>query len=177
MRASAIEILGAAGGGSEYVTTYAYDKFGHLVNVNMPRLTGTQNRTFNYSGAFLMSATNPENGTVSYTYNSNQKIATKTDAKGQQTQYSYETYGRLSEVRHYVGGVEDACQRVNYYYDVDSGTGYSRTTSRGGWPLWCTSMRTLTLRAAIRRLRNCIRTTPRARAWENRSGSREVVYT
>ena len=91
----------------------------------MPRPTGTQTRTFNYAppgsppGAFLLSATNPENGTVSYTYNTggNQKIATKTDAKGQQTQYSYDSYARLTEVRHYISGTEDLCQRVDFYYD------------------------------------------------------------
>ena len=51
--------------------------------VSMPRSTGTQTRSWSYSGAFLTSATNPENGTVSYTYGSNNQLATRTDAKGQ----------------------------------------------------------------------------------------------
>jgi hypothetical protein len=47
----------------------------HLISVSMPRGTATQTRTFNYNvgssvTAFLQSATNPETGTVSYTYNS-----------------------------------------------------------------------------------------------------------
>ena len=42
----------------------------------------TQTRTFNYSGAYLVSATNPENGTVSYDYNADGTLAGKTDAKG-----------------------------------------------------------------------------------------------
>ena len=70
------------------VTTYTYDLLNNLSQVSMPRPTGTQTRTFVYSGPYLMSATNPENGTVSYTYNSIYKVATKTDAKGQQVQYT-----------------------------------------------------------------------------------------
>lgn len=49
-------------------------------------------RTFNYTmgstvGGYLLSATNPENGTVSYTW----KVdgATKTDAKGQVFSYTH----------------------------------------------------------------------------------------
>jgi uncharacterized protein RhaS with RHS repeats len=57
-------------------TSYTYDILNHLTGVSMPRgASGTQTRTFNYNcGAtvtgFLQSATNPENGTVTYTYNS-----------------------------------------------------------------------------------------------------------
>jgi len=119
-------------GGSDYVTTYTYDLLGHLAGVSMPRSSGTQTRTFNYGtppGNLLQSATNPENGTVSYTYNSYNKIATKADAKGQQTQYSYDSYQRLTQVRHYISGSEDTCQRVDYYYDSDFGTGFSSNVS------------------------------------------------
>ena len=69
-------------GGSDYVTTYTYDLFNRLIGVSMPRSTGTQTRSWTYTGAFLTSATNPENGTVNYTYGSNNMIATRTDAKG-----------------------------------------------------------------------------------------------
>ncbi len=93
-------------GGSDYVTTYTYDSLDHLTGVTMPRPTGTQTRSFSYSGAFLMSATNPENGTVSYTYNTSGaaygKVATKTDAKGQQVQHSYDSLGWLHETRRYI---------------------------------------------------------------------------
>ena len=34
----------------------------------MPRSTGTQTRSFTYSGSDMLTATNPENGTVTYTY-------------------------------------------------------------------------------------------------------------
>ena len=53
-------------------------------------------------GGFLLSAINPENGTVTYTYNSNGLVASKTDAKGQAFTYSYDSYNRLYQI--FVGG-------------------------------------------------------------------------
>ncbi len=98
-----------------------YDLLNHLTGVSMTRSTGTQTRSFVYSGNRLTSATNPENGTVSYTYNgTNGKVATRTDAKGQGVAYSYDSYARLAEVQRYPSGIsggEDTCQREVYYYD------------------------------------------------------------
>ncbi len=84
-------------------TYYTYDVLNHLTNVSMTRGSTTQTRTFNYTtsnvvGAFLLSATNPENGTVTYTYNSSSLLATKTDAKNQQLTYQYDSYNRLTSV-------------------------------------------------------------------------------
>ena len=93
-------------------TNYTYDMLNHLIRVNMPRGTTPPqpDRTFNYIpsgtstvGAYLLSATNPENGTVSYTYNSNGLLASKTDAKGQAFTYQYDSYNRLHQI--FVGGV------------------------------------------------------------------------
>jgi len=112
-------------GGSDYVTTYTYDTLGHLTGVSMPRPSGTQTRTFNYGnppGTQLLSTTNPENGTVTYTYNSDNTLATKTDAKSQQVQYSYDSYKRVTEIRRgtYSGTfTEDTCQREDYSYDTN----------------------------------------------------------
>jgi YD repeat-containing protein len=83
-------------------TTYAYDVLNHLTAVSMPRGSNTQTRTFAYNsgsavGGFLLSATNPENGTVTYTYSSG-RVASKTDAKGQQFTYQYDSLGRLTSV-------------------------------------------------------------------------------
>ena len=81
----------------------------------------TQTRTFLYSGPDLVSATNPENGTVTYTYNGVHQVTTRTDAKGQVTQYAYDSYGRLLSQRYFLplGGdlVEDTSQAVTYTYD------------------------------------------------------------
>src|SRR5271165_6872857 len=117
-------------------TSYTYDVLNHLITVSMPRGSTTQTRTFNYTvsnsvGSLLLSATNPENGTVTYTYNSNNQIATKIDAKNQEIQYTYDSYNRVTEVQHfyYQSGsyVEDTSQRVSYTYD--SGTyGQGRLT-------------------------------------------------
>ncbi len=113
--------------GGTLLTSYAYGLLGHLKTVTMPRSTGTQTRSFAYSGNLLMSATNPENGTVSYTYNAYNKVATRTDAKSQVTAYTYDSYARLTEVQRYplgLGYAEDTCQRETYYYDGSVPTGF-----------------------------------------------------
>jgi RHS repeat-associated protein len=118
-----------------YVTTYTYDLMNHLTGVSMTRPTGTQTRTFVYSGNLLMSATNPENGAVSYTFNSYQKVATRTDAKGQQTVYTYDTYARLTKVQRYpqgASGAEDTCQQEDYYYDGASPSNSTYPTNAQG---------------------------------------------
>src|SRR5579862_8477835 len=68
----------------------------------MPRGSNTQTRTFNYNTGstvtgFLQSATNPENGTVTYAYGNN-LLTSKTDAKSQKLIYAYDTYNRLTSV-------------------------------------------------------------------------------
>src|SRR5258708_35724472 len=88
--------------GADYVTTYGYDLLGHLTSVSMPRPSGTQTRTFNYNnGAYLLSATTPENGTVTYTYNGYAKVATEVDAKKQKIAYTYDPLARLTQIDHY----------------------------------------------------------------------------
>ncbi len=93
----------------------------------MPRTKGTQTRTFQWSGSDLVSATNPENGTVTYQYDGAHHVTLRTDAKGQQTVYSYDAYGRLTQKR-YIGLVssgigsvlqEQTDQEVDYYYDTN----------------------------------------------------------
>jgi YD repeat-containing protein len=89
----------------------------------MATASGTQTRTFNYNGLDLTSTTNPENGTVSYTYDTVHHVLSKTDAIGQQTHYSYDLYGRLTAQYFYplVGGTPtlDPNQTVSYYYDTN----------------------------------------------------------
>jgi RHS repeat-associated protein len=93
---------------NQATTTYTYDLLNHLTNVSMPRQmpggnTVTQSRAFSYGGVYLVSTTNPESGTVSYTYNTDGTMATKTDAKAAQggyyLQYLYDSYGRVTTVQ------------------------------------------------------------------------------
>jgi len=66
----------------------------------MPRGANTQTRDFVYDSTTqrLSSATNPENGTVSYTYNADGTLASKTDGKNQTETYTYDPYGRLTGI-------------------------------------------------------------------------------
>ena len=112
---------------STYTTSYTYDLLDHLTQVSMPRPSGTQTRTFNYlkagvMTAYLQSATNPENGTVSYAYDTTytNRVATKTDATGQQILYTYDGLARLTQVHHWVSGYEAPCGQEFYYYDTNS---------------------------------------------------------
>ena len=60
-------------------TDYTYNLRDQLTLVSMPRGAATQTRTFNYDLATgrLSSATNPENGTVSYVYNADGTLASQ----------------------------------------------------------------------------------------------------
>jgi len=108
--------------GGTFTTTYTYTRANQLTGVSMTRGNVTQTRTFVYTGSDMTSATNPENGTVTYVYDSSHRVTSRTDALGSQTVYTYDSYGRLSEVQYYPGfgyykGIEDPNQRVTYYYD------------------------------------------------------------
>ena len=95
------------------LTSYTYDQLNHLTQVAMPRNTAkgmkTQTRTFVYDPTTqrLTSATNPENGTVSYTYNADSTLASKTDANGNTETYTYDAYQRLT-------GIPDRGQSFTY---------------------------------------------------------------
>ena len=99
-------------GGSNLITCYTYNTANQLTQVTMPRTIGTgtavQTRTFVWTGSDLTSATNPENGTGSYTYDGGHRVTSRSDAKLQQTGYTYDGYGRLKEVRHCFGKFHDS---------------------------------------------------------------------
>ncbi len=140
--------------GGQATTTYTYDALNHLIGVSMPRQmpggnTVTQTRTFTYSGAYMISAYNPENGTVNYTYNADGTLATKQDMKGQAAsyflQYVYDLYGRVTTVETMPGTPSNwygsPTVLRTYTYDVNSADGsYSQnalgrlTTAQYGVP-------------------------------------------
>lgn len=78
----------------------------------------------------LSNATNPESGTVNYGY-SNGLLSWKTDAKGGKVEYSYDSYSRVSQIRHspaeypFSGVGEDTCQRVDFTYDSNPDSGFT----------------------------------------------------
>ena len=73
-----------------------------LTQTQMTRNGVTQSRIFTYDqggrGALLMSAQNPENGTVYYTYNPDGTLATRRDANNQTVNYGYDSLKRLTQV-------------------------------------------------------------------------------
>ena len=112
--------------GGTAASNYVYDALNHLTTVIMGRQmpggnTVWQTRTFNYvfNGsitAYLLSATNPENGTVSYAYYSDGTLFSKTDAKGQTLKYARDSYGRVLTVS--LAGSPDTVLRT-YTYDTN----------------------------------------------------------
>jgi YD repeat-containing protein len=71
-----------------------------------------------------MGASNQPSGKVSYTYNSDGTIQTKTDAKGTVTEYSYDWYKRVQQVK--VG----ANVLYTYTYDTAAFPGASNVAGR-----------------------------------------------
>lgn len=103
--------------GGQWETHYTYDGRDLLVQVSMTRDGVTQVRTFEYNGIGwrLSRATNPENGTVTYTYHPGGMLASRTDAKNQRVEYSYDSQQRLTQIRRFGPGqqYEDLSQRVD----------------------------------------------------------------
>jgi RHS repeat-associated protein len=105
-------------------TNYTYNNANQLIQVSMARAHINQTRTFQWTGSDLTSTTNPENGTVTYTYDGAHHVTQRLDAKGQQTNYTYDINGRLTLTQHLVGGTVDPTQTITYYYDSLPGNGY-----------------------------------------------------
>ena len=103
--------------GLGYVTNYTHDALGNLTGVNQ----SGQTRTFLYDSlSRLTSASNPESGSVTYTYDSNGNMATRTDARGTITSYStvscpYDPLNRLK-----CKSYSDSTPSVSYTYDQSS---------------------------------------------------------
>ena len=95
-------------------TSYAYDTLNNLTTVSQ----GVQTRTFTYNSlSRLMSATNPESGTINYGYDSNGNLTSKVDARTITTTYTYDALNRVTN-RAYTnepGGSETP--DVAYFYD------------------------------------------------------------
>ncbi len=95
-------------GSLNYVTEYSYNTIGKLTQVLQKGTGGAgtqQTRTFSYDSlGRLLSADNPEDtGLISYAYDDNGNLTSKTDARGVVTTLAYDTIGRIS-VKSYSDG-------------------------------------------------------------------------
>ncbi|QQS32776.1 MAG: RHS repeat-associated core domain-containing protein [Acidobacteriota bacterium] len=90
-------------------TFYTYDTLNNLTTVTQ----GVQTRTFTYNSlSRLLTAANPESGTISYGYDSIGNLTTKTDARSITTTYAYDALNRVTQ-RSY----SDSTPAVSYFYD------------------------------------------------------------
>jgi RHS repeat-associated protein len=116
----------------QQATSYTYDLLGNLTGVSQ----GSQSRTFTYNSlSRLTSTTNPENGTVSYGYDNNGNLTSKTDPRTTSgsnwtTSITYDALNRpMTKSYSNDGGVTAP---VSYYYDnVTLPTGAPSSFNRG----------------------------------------------
>jgi RHS repeat-associated protein len=102
-------------GGLGYVTNYGFDALGDLTSVVQG---GSHNRSFVYDSLKrLVSSTNPEAGTISYTYDGDGNVLTKTDARGIVTNYS-PTSSPIDKLNRVTSKTySDGSPTVTYTYD------------------------------------------------------------
>jgi RHS repeat-associated protein len=101
-----------------YRTSYSYDTLNNLTTVNQ----GVQTRSFSYSSlSRLLTAANPESGTINYGYDPNGNLTQKTDARGVQTAYVYDALNRVTQ-RNYSAPADlpnyQTTPNVVYTYDA-----------------------------------------------------------
>jgi RHS repeat-associated protein len=108
-------------------TSYEYDPLLNLVltrqggTIQSGQYQGGQTRTFQYSSlSRLVSGTNPENGTISYTYDGEGNLHTKHDARGITTTFVYDQLDRVRSKTY-----SDGTPQVTYTYDAPA-VSYSR---------------------------------------------------
>ncbi len=136
-----------------YYTYYGYNTLGKLISVNQQAdgSLAARNRTFSYDSlSRMVSAANPEDGTVSYTYDSASDCSSpnsfagllvkRVDARGVRTCYQYDALDRVT-AKNYTDGTS----AVAYLYDqalyngltitygVGRRTGMSDGTGQTAW--------------------------------------------
>ena len=112
-----------------YETDYSYDSLNNLIGVTQKGSDSTKARTRNFqydSLSRLTSATNPESGTISYTYDNDGNVLTKTAPLPNQasptttvtTSYTYDALNRLTSKSYKDGTTQDPyTTTVKYGYD------------------------------------------------------------
>jgi YD repeat-containing protein len=129
--------------GKNYETDYTYDALDNLLSVTQKGGTTTSSlwrtRTFTYDGrSRLLTASNPESGTITYTYDNNGNVITKTAPMPNQigsatvaTAYTYDQLNRLTN-KSYSDGITPW---NHYVYDVTPSfaTGLTNIIGRLTW--------------------------------------------
>ena len=123
-----------------YFTQYAYDSLGNLVGVNQnAQSTYPQGRTFTYDMLRRMtSETNPETGTINYTYDSasgctgtyNGDLVKRTDAQGNTTCYAYDSLHRVTSIA-YSGPYGTSTPTKTFVYDSATVNGVAMSNVKG----------------------------------------------
>jgi YD repeat-containing protein len=102
-----------------YLTVYSYDALDNLLTVNQEggstNSANWRTRTFTYNSlSQLLTAANPESGTITYTYDSNGNVLTKKDARNITISYlNYDALNRLG-----AKSFSDGTESLYYYYDL-----------------------------------------------------------
>jgi RHS repeat-associated protein len=121
-------------------TSYDYDTRGNLLHVYQ----GSQTRTYTYDSlSRLRTATNPENGTITYQYDDNNNVVVRTDARGVSAHSDYDALNRI--IRRWYNGSSavnsvlhnspalpagvGTTDEAFYVYDTLAGNGKGRLTS------------------------------------------------
>lgn len=112
-----------------YETAYWYDALDNLTGVDQRGNDGNsanwRSRRFTYNSlSQLLTAQNPESGIITYAYNNDGTVLSKTDARGITTTYNYDALHRLRSKAFSNG---DPSQ----YFDFDSSQGIPSSNSIG----------------------------------------------
>ncbi|MBV9269103.1 MAG: RHS repeat protein, partial [Acidobacteriaceae bacterium] len=146
---SVCELTTAAGAGTcgqtvaqtGYWTKYTYDANNDLLTVAQNAQSGTaQSRSYQYDGLGRMtSETNPENGTVSYVYDSDSTCGTSTgdlvkrvDAMGNVKCFSYDALHRNTALTYPSGPYAAATPAKTFVYDAATVDGVAMANAKGG---------------------------------------------
>jgi RHS repeat-associated protein len=118
--------------GLNYETDYQYDALGNLLRVDQKGSAPSDSsqwrtRQFTYDSlSRLLTAANPESGTITYTYDANGNVATKTDARGIITSFHYDALNRITSKDY-----SDSTLAVGFVYDQTGVWGVPETNTVG----------------------------------------------
>ncbi len=126
-----------------YETDYAYDALDNLTSVTQKggsTSSNWRNRTFTYDSlSRLLTAANPESGTITYTYDQNGNLNTEVSPAPNQTNssvrqtisYCYDVLNRITSKWYTTPNCSQNSPAANYFYDQTSYNGLTIANGRG----------------------------------------------